>query len=171
VVREVARPTGYNGMAPHVPMVVRTMTGSGFQTGGQHADFLAMSVRQRQARALGWAEIKQFLETAGESLPATRERALICMAYDTMARRSELIAFDLDDFDFLPDATGRALIRRSKTDQVGRFALSTTITIVGDEAAIGFKIFIKLVGRACELAKFGTFRNSLVVLEWWKHAD
>ena len=79
----------------------------------------AVGVRQRQARALGWAEIKKFLDTAGESLPATRERALICVAYDTMARRSELVAFDLDDFDLLSDGTGRALIRRSKTDQVG----------------------------------------------------
>jgi integrase len=79
----------------------------------------AVGVRQRQARALGWAEIKKFLETAGESLPATRERALICVAYDTMARRSELVAVDLDDFQFLTDGTGRALIRRSKTDQVG----------------------------------------------------
>jgi integrase len=79
----------------------------------------AVGVRQRQARALGWAQIKQFLDTAGESLPATRERALICVAYDTMARRSELVAFDVDDFRFLADGTGRALIRRSKTDQVG----------------------------------------------------
>src|ERR1039457_6505267 len=79
----------------------------------------AVSIRQRQARALGWAQIKQFLETAGESLPATRERALICVAYDTMARRSEVVAFDLHDFRFLTDGTGRALIRRSKTDQVG----------------------------------------------------
>lgn len=79
----------------------------------------AMSARQGQARALGWAEIKRFIETAGESLPATRERALICVAYDTMARRSELVALDLKDFDFLPDGTGRALIRRSKTDQAG----------------------------------------------------
>jgi integrase len=79
----------------------------------------AVGVRQRQARALGWAEIKKFLETAGESLPATRERALLCVAYDTMARRSELVAFDLDDFRFLTDGTGRVLIRRSKTDQVG----------------------------------------------------
>ena len=39
----------------------------------------AVGVRQRQARALGWAEIKKFLETAGESLPATRERALISL--------------------------------------------------------------------------------------------
>jgi hypothetical protein len=33
-----------------------------------------------------------------------------------MARRSELIALNLEDFDFLPDGTGRVLIRRSKTD-------------------------------------------------------
>jgi integrase len=68
---------------------------------------------------LGWAEIERFLETAGESLPATRERALVCVAYDTMARRSELVALDLEDFDFLADGTGRALIQRSKTDQAG----------------------------------------------------
>jgi integrase len=79
----------------------------------------ALSARQRQARALGWSDIKRFLETAGESLPATRERALVCVAYDTMARRSELVALNLEDFDFLPDGTGRALIRRSKTDQAG----------------------------------------------------
>ena len=29
-----------SGGQTHVPMVIRTMTGSGFQTGGQHADFL-----------------------------------------------------------------------------------------------------------------------------------
>jgi site-specific recombinase XerD len=34
-----------------------------------------MSVRQRQAKALGWEQIKRFLETAGESFPATQERA------------------------------------------------------------------------------------------------
>ena len=79
----------------------------------------AVGVRQRQARALGWEHIKQFLESAGKSLPATRERALICVAYDTMARSSELMAFDMYDFQFLTDGTGRALIRRSKTDQVG----------------------------------------------------
>jgi integrase len=79
----------------------------------------AVGVRQRQARALGWEHIEQFLKSAGQSLPATRERALICVAYDTVARRSELVAFDVDDFQFLTDGTGRALIRRSKTDQVG----------------------------------------------------
>ena len=79
----------------------------------------AISARQRQAKALGWAEIDRFLKSAGTSLPAARERALLCVAYDTMARRSELVALDLEDFSFLPDGTGRVLIRRSKTDQAG----------------------------------------------------
>jgi integrase len=114
-----------------------------------------LSVRQRQARALGWAEIKQFLDTAGESLPATRERALICVAYDTMARRSEVVAFNVDDFRFLTDGTGRALIRRSKTDQVGEgntaYLSRTTVRYLKlwlDAAGIkGGAVFRRVIGR------------------------
>jgi integrase len=78
-----------------------------------------VSSAQRQAKALGWAEIQKFIENAGVGLPATRERALLCVAYDTMARRSELVTFNRGDFRFLEDGSGRALIRRSKTDQAG----------------------------------------------------
>ena len=77
------------------------------------------TVRQRQARPLGWAEIERFIETAGKGLRADRERALLCVAYDTMARRSELVALDVGDLTFAPDGSGTALIRRSKTDQAG----------------------------------------------------
>jgi integrase len=79
----------------------------------------AQPARQRQARALGWAEIKQFLESAGQGIRADRERALLCMAYDTMARRSELIALNAEDLTLAPDGSGTVLIRRSKTDQEG----------------------------------------------------
>jgi integrase len=82
----------------------------------------AQSARQKQARPLGWAEIKQFLETAGQGIRADRERALLCVAYDTMARRSELAALNIEDLTFAPDRTGTALIRRSKTDQAGEGA-------------------------------------------------
>jgi integrase len=78
--------------------------------------------RQKQARPLGWAEIKQFLETAGKGIRADRERALLCVAYDTMGRRSELVALDVEDLTFAADGTGTALIRRSKTDQAGEGA-------------------------------------------------
>jgi integrase len=78
--------------------------------------------RQRQAKALGWAEIKRFVDTAGAGIRASRERSLLCVAYDTMARRSELVALNVGDLEFLADGTGRALIRRSKTDQTGEAA-------------------------------------------------
>jgi len=76
-------------------------------------------IAQRQAKGLGWEQIKTFIESAGDGLPATRERALLCVAYDTMARRAELVAFNRGDFKFLEDGSGRALIKRSKTDQAG----------------------------------------------------
>jgi integrase len=78
-----------------------------------------MSARQRQAKALGWEQISKFIETSGEGIRADREKALLTVAYDTMARRAELVALDVDDISFLPDGTGRVLIRRSKTDQAG----------------------------------------------------
>jgi integrase len=110
-----------------------------------------LNARQRQARALGWAEIKTFLETAGESLPASRERALLCVAYDTMARRAELVALDVGDLEFLADGTGRALIRRSKTDQAGE----------GDIAYLSRTTvrYLKLWLEAAEITEGAVFRR------------
>jgi hypothetical protein len=38
------------------------------------------SARQDQAHPLGWEEIKEFIDSAGESLRADRERAMLCVA-------------------------------------------------------------------------------------------
>src|ERR1700687_1502281 len=76
--------------------------------------------RQDQAHALGWKDIKSFIESAGEGLRADRERAMLCVAYETLARRGELVAVELRDIDFHPDGTGQALIRRGKTDAEGQ---------------------------------------------------
>jgi integrase len=84
----------------------------------------SQSVRQRQARALNWEHIKRFIESAGEGIRADRERALLTVAYDTMARRSELVALNVEDLRFMEDGTGRVLLRRSKTDQAGEGALA-----------------------------------------------
>ncbi|MDB6084731.1 MAG: integrase family protein [Gammaproteobacteria bacterium] len=78
-----------------------------------------MSQRQRQAKALGWDPIKRFIAKAGRGIRADRERALLSVAYDTMARSGELVALNVEDVTFYPDGTGRVLIRRSKTDQAG----------------------------------------------------
>jgi integrase len=72
------------------------------------------------ARALGWTEIKEFIGSAGEGPRADRERALLCVAYETLARRSELVAFEVRDIEFWPNGTGQALIRQGKTDAEGQ---------------------------------------------------
>ena len=66
---------------------------------------LNTTARQRQAWALGWKEIQEFIDSAGTGLRADRERALLCVAYDTMARRAELVALDLADISFMPNGT------------------------------------------------------------------
>jgi integrase len=78
------------------------------------------SARQDQAYPLGWKEIKEFINTAGKSLRADRERAMLCVAYETLARRGELVSLEVRDIDFHPDGTGEAIIRRGKTDPDGR---------------------------------------------------
>src|SRR5271170_2788530 len=78
------------------------------------------SARQAQAHPLGWKDIKEFIDSAGVGLRADRERAMLCVAYETLARRGELVALELRDIDFHPDGTGIALIRRGKTDAEGQ---------------------------------------------------
>src|SRR5277367_6494507 len=78
------------------------------------------SARQDQAHPLGWKDIKEFIDSAGEGLRADRERAMLCVAYETLVRRGELVALQFRDLDFHPDGTGQALIRRGKTDATGQ---------------------------------------------------
>jgi integrase len=78
------------------------------------------SARQAQARALGWKEIKDFIGCAGEGIRADRERAMLCVAYETLARRGELVALEVRDIEFWPNGTGQAMIHRGKTDAEGQ---------------------------------------------------
>lgn len=78
-----------------------------------------VSARQRQAKALGWGHIQRFIKAEDRGIRSSRERALLTVMYDLMARRSELVALEVEDIAFLDDGTARALIRRSKTDQIG----------------------------------------------------
>src|SRR5271156_1098688 len=113
------------------------------------------STRQDQAHPLGWQEIKEFIESAGESLRADRERAMFCVAYETLARRGELVALGVRDIDFHPNGTGQALIRRGKTDAEGqgRIAYLSRETVKWlmiwlDHAKISEgPIFRRLIGR------------------------
>src|SRR5580692_224492 len=68
------------------------------------------SARQDQAHPLNWKDIKEFIDTAGDGLRADRERAMLCVAYETLARRGELVALEVRDIEFHPNGTGQALI-------------------------------------------------------------
>ncbi len=59
-----------------------------------------------------------------------RDRVILSLGYDILARRSELVALKTSDITFRDDGTARVIIRRSKTDQfgAGRFALTSRET-------------------------------------------
>ena len=89
----------------------------------------AKGARQDQAKALRWKTIAKSLARMGDELIDLRDAALLCLAYDTFARASELVAFHVGDIQ--QDIDGAtALIRSSKTDQDGegddRFIAPTT---------------------------------------------
>jgi integrase len=44
----------------------------------------------------------------------------LCVAYETLARRGELVALQIRDLDFHPDGTGQAIVRCGKTDAAGQ---------------------------------------------------
>jgi hypothetical protein len=74
----------------------------------------APSAGQRQARSLGWSEVKLFLETASKGIRADRKRALLCVAYDAMAPRGEPVALDVQDRRRHPEGKqGRRLLQLS----------------------------------------------------------
>lgn len=74
--------------------------------------------RQRQAAAIRLDALEQMIAAMNVSVPAdARDAALLTVAYEAMARESELVAFDVQDFSVEKDGSGRLLIERSKTDQ------------------------------------------------------
>lgn len=86
-------------------------------------------MRQDQAKALRWTTLSKALDRMGDDLIDLRDAALLCLAYDTFARASELVAFNVGDIQ--QDIDGAtAFIRASKTDQEGegddRFIAAST---------------------------------------------
>ena len=55
------------------------------------------SARQDQAHPLGWKEIKEFIDGAGEGLRADRERAMLCVG--TLKGRADLSICHARPFD------------------------------------------------------------------------
>ena len=74
---------------------------------------------QAQAAPLNRPIVERMLTATPESTLGLRNRALLAVAYDTLARRSELVALLVEDIEAAADGAATVLIRRSKVDQEG----------------------------------------------------
>ena len=89
--------------------------------------------RQKQAHGLTWPLRQRLLAVTGDRPIDARNRALVAVAYDSMLRRSELSALQVDDFIEETRGCATLLVRRSKTDPEGRGA---TVYLARDTVAL-----------------------------------
>ena len=75
---------------------------------------------QRQAVGINQDLLIKMIAAQPETLPGIRNRALLSLGYDFLARRSELVALRDTDIQFTNDGALQGTIRKSKTDQYGR---------------------------------------------------
>ena len=77
-------------------------------------------LEQRQAVGINHDILVKMIAAQPDTLAGTRNRALLSLGYDFLARRSELVAIRSDDLKFTQDGALKGMIRKSKTDQYGR---------------------------------------------------
>ena len=91
---------------------------------------------QRQAEGLTRRLVDRMLHASGETLRDLRNRMVLAVAYDTLARRSELVALRVEDLHRGAGGDGSINIRRSKTDQMGagsiRYLAPDTLRLVDE---------------------------------------
>ena len=104
----------------------------------------ARGTRQRQATGITRQMAEQMVDAAGSSLIDLRDRALIMVMRDLLARRSEAVALDVADCDLNGDGTATVLIRRSKTDAAGR----GQVRLLGPGAAGAVRDYLQAAGIA-----------------------
>jgi integrase/recombinase XerD len=77
-------------------------------------------LEQNQAVGINHDILVKMIAAQPDTLAGKRNRALLSLGYDFLARRSELVAIRSDDLKFTPDGALKGMIRKSKTDQYGR---------------------------------------------------
>jgi site-specific recombinase XerD len=78
------------------------------------------STEQRQAVGINEDLLAAMIKAQPDTLVGKRNKLLLSLGYDFLARRSELVAIRSEDLTFTPDGALKGIIRRSKTDQYGR---------------------------------------------------
>jgi integrase len=89
--------------------------------------------RPAQKAPLGFEHIRQALTSLPNDLQGKRDRALLLLGYTLMARRSELVALNVEDFEIHGDGSATVSFDRLKTGERATNHLSPEVTaIVGD---------------------------------------
>ena len=77
-------------------------------------------LEQQQAVGINHALLVKMIDAQPDTLAGIRNKALLSLGYDFLARRSELVALRTTDLEFTKDGALKGMIRKSKTDQYGR---------------------------------------------------
>jgi site-specific recombinase XerD len=77
-----------------------------------------LGTAQKKSKALSWSDLKKMVSYCDTSIIGIRDAALLLLGWTSALRRSELVALNIGDLEFVEE--GLILnIRRSKTDQEG----------------------------------------------------
>lgn len=76
-------------------------------------------VAQTQAMPILKSDLVQMINTLPQGMRGARDRALLLFGFATGCRRSEIVAFDLQDIEYVQQGL-IVTVRRSKTDQEGQ---------------------------------------------------
>ena len=77
-------------------------------------------LEQQQAVGINHDLLIKMINAEPDTLAGIRNKALLSVGYDFLARRSELVALRATDLEFTKDGALKGMIRKSKTDQYGR---------------------------------------------------
>ena len=86
----------------------------------QRKIYRQLGTRFDQAYPVTHTLLEKMLAVCASDLHGLRNRALLQTAYESMRRRSELVALRVEDIEWNPDHSLSILLRRSKTDQSGQ---------------------------------------------------
>jgi integrase/recombinase XerD len=82
--------------------------------------------RPGQARGLTGDVLKRMIDTQPDNPWGLRNKAILSLGYDLLARRSEITALRTCDVTWRPDGTLEVIVRRSKADPFGMGRLAFT---------------------------------------------
>lgn len=96
---------------------------------------------QGQAAPVHWSDIERALEVLPMTLQGVRDRALLAVGHNTMARRAELVALNIDDIEFR-DPLGQVNLKPTK----GRLESKADPRVIGPHAMAAVREWLEASG-------------------------